>query len=225
MKKGCLISLVIVVGVPCIILVLVIFVGIVSNWGTKGQSPVVEYRATVDSAMIKYNDSLSKERVKTLDIEIGKIKNKFTTKYDDIEGVTWIYHKNKPYYANNKAFYIYLGLSDKGNVWQRLVIRYHGDDWLFIEKITIKTDNNTYTIDASNSERDHNADVWEWIDIAPTSVEDIIVSNIIESKSTKVRFSGKQYSQDWVLTSKEVKGLKEIKEYYALLEEKYMLTK
>lgn len=187
-----------------------------SNEGVK-ISP--ETTNVVDSAMIKYQDSLQVERKKKIDTE----REKFNVKYDDIDGITWIYSKTKPYYDNIIAFYNYIGLKDDGQAWKRLLIRYHGDDWLFINEIIIKTDNNTYTIDASDSKRDHNADVWEWIDITESSVEEAIIHDIINSNKTKVRFIGSQYHHDWILPKNAIKGLQEIEDYHYKLNAYYSL--
>jgi hypothetical protein len=175
---------------------------------------------TIDSTAIRQNDSL-KLAIKQ-QIDIGK--KKFNTQYDDIEGITWIYSKSKPYYSNTMGFYTYLGVKDNGYAWKRLVIRYHGNDWLFLQKITIKADNQTFTLDASNAKRDNNADVWEWIDISVAYTEDIIIDQIIRSKQIKVRFVGNQYHRDWNLSQKEIRGLKEIEEYYQLLNSYYQFN-
>lgn len=143
---------------------------------------------------------------------------KFNVVYDEFEGITWLYSKMKPRYTNSLAFYTYIGLHDNGQFWRRLVVRYHGDDWLFLKSIIIKTDNNTYTLDASNAKRDNNADVWEWIDILVKDAEDFILYDVIHSKQTKIRFNGYQYHYDWSLPSYVIKGLEEIDDYYYLLD-------
>lgn len=217
-KKGCLI-----VGILAVVFLLLIFIiAIATDDGNDvSNNQKEEKEAVVDSFMIRHNDSLRLVEKKKIETEIKK----FNAKYDDIEGTTWIYSKKKPYYSNSMGFYTYIGLNDNGYAWKRLVIRYHGDDWLFIKKIIVKTDNQTYTIDASNSERDNNADVWEWVDLSVGNVEDVIIQDIISSKQTKVRFVGSQYHHDWILSKKEVDGLKEIDDYYYLLNSYYTLNK
>ncbi|MEA4916319.1 hypothetical protein [Proteiniphilum sp.] len=218
-KKGCLL-------VFLVFSVIIIIISLFSN-NEDSNDPISQTnlqedkQEVVDSALIKLQDSLRAETKKKIDSEITK----FTTNYDDIEGVTWIYSKSKPYYANTKAFYNYIGMRDNGQVWKRLVIRYHGDDWLFINKIIIKTDEQTYTLDASNSKRDNNTEVWEWIDIEEGTAEFIIINDIINSKQTKVRFVGDQYHFDWILPKKTVTGLKEIEDFYYLLNSYYVSGK
>lgn len=145
-------------------------------------------------------------------------RKKFDVEYDEFKEITWLYSKTRPAYDNTKAFYTYIGINKQGHAWCRLVIRYHGEDWLFVKSIIIKTDNNTYTLAADNVQRDHNTEVWEWIDINVGEGEDIILYDIIHSKQTKIRFVGYQYHYDWTLPAKTIKGLKEIYDYYYLLD-------
>ncbi len=158
----------------------------------------------------KYNDSLK--------LLAQTERKKFDVKYDEFEEITWLYSKTRPAYDNTKAFYTYIGINKQGHAWCRLVIRYHGEDWLFVKSIIIKTDNNTYTLAADNVQRDNNTEVWEWIDINVGEGEDIILYDIIHSKQTKIRFVGYQYHYDWTLPAKTIKGLKEIYDYYYLLD-------
>jgi hypothetical protein len=209
-KKGCLIIL----AVFGLIFFLLLLIGIFADSGNERPESPIKDEAAVDSAMIKYNDSLRVEIKKSIDLEIKK----FNTRYDDIEKITWIYSKTKPYYSNTMAFYTYIGLDDNGKSWKRLLIRYHGNDWLFINSIIIKADNQTYTISASDSKRDNNADVWEWIDVPVGNIEDVIIGSVVLSQSVKIRFVGRQYSKDWMLTKKEIKGLKEIEDLQYLLD-------
>lgn len=223
-KKGCFRFVLITLGSLIALGIIIQIVDPVK----KAEDPVVTTEqgtpATVenveDTTMIKYNDSLRIVEKKKIEVEM---KN-FNSQYDDIEQTTWVYSKTKPKYTNSLAFYTYIGLKENGNAWKRLVVRYHGNDWLFLDKIIIKTDSNVYTLEASDSKRDHNTDVWEWIDINLTSIEDVIVNDIINSKVTKIRFVGKQYSKDWLLSRNEIKGLKEIDKLYYLLNSYHVLN-
>ena len=155
--------------------------------------------------------ALQKERQNdSLRLLVQTERKKFDVEYDEFKEITWLYSKTRPAYANTKAFYTYIGINKQGHAWCRLVIRYHGEDWLFVKSIIIKTDNNTYTLAADNVQRDHNTEVWEWIDINVGEGEDIILYDIIHSKQTKIRFVGYQYHYDWTLPAKTIKGLKEI---------------
>lgn len=221
-NKGCLIIL----GVIVAIFGVLITIGFFSKDSINAEQDRIEAEKNQTKEEKIRLDSISKIEIERLDSEIKNKEKNIIVKYDDIEDRTWYYPKSLPNYSNTMAFYSYAGMrnSDKA-VWKRLLIRYHGDDWLFINSITVKTDSNTYRLDALDSKRDHNADVWEWIDIEQTPVNDIMIDDIIESKTTKIRFTGTQYHKDWTLGSKEINGLKSMKEFYNLLENRYILLK
>lgn len=182
----------------------------------------------VDSLMILQTKSqerkIEKERLfadsmkQVLKKRVETEKLKFDVNFDDFENKTWIHSKKQPRYANTLGFFTYIGMNDSGQFWRRLVVRYHGDEWLFLKSIIIKTDTGTYQFDASNSKNDHNADVWEWIDIPVNTYESYMLKDIISSKQTKIRFNGSQYHYDWTLSSNVIQGLKEIDDYYYLMD-------
>jgi hypothetical protein len=206
--KGSLIAA-IVVGLICIFVV----IAIIAESDRQASQPVINKVHVVDSTMIQYYDSVCAVVKKQITTEMKKFK----VKYDDISKITWIYSKSKPYYANTMAFYTYIGLHDDGEYFKRLVIRYHGDDWLFVNSIIIKTAEQTHTINTYDIERDNNSDVWEWINLSVGNLEDVIIQQILIGKTAKIRFVGDKYYKDWTLTSKEIKGLQEIEDYYSLL--------
>ncbi len=165
-------------------------------------------------------DSIGAAQLIVVETQIEETRPNFTENYDEFNKITWIYPKDFPKYANTMAFYTYLGLSDDGSIVKRLFIRYHGNEWLFMQNIKIKTDDHIYTIDARNSDRDNNTDVWEWIDIIPSASDDAIIEKIINSKTTKIRFEGKHHHFDWTLPAVNITCLKEINKYYELLKKR-----
>lgn len=181
----------------------------------------------VDSLMILQTKSqereIEKERLsadsmkQVLKKRVETEKLKFDVDYDEFEDITWLYSKQRPNFSNTMAFYTYIGVKNN-YAWRRLVVRYSGDNWLFLKSIIIKTDNSTYTLDASSAKRDNYTDVWEWIDIPIKEGEDFMLYDIIHSKQTKIRFNGSQYHCDWTLPSNVIKGLKEIDDYYYLMD-------
>lgn len=188
-------------------LILISKVDSLLNLQTKNQEREVEKERLFADSM----KQVLKKRVETE-------KLKFDVDYDEFESKTWIRSKKQPYYANTLGFFTYIGMNDSDQFWRRLVIRYHGDEWLFLTSIVVKTDTGTYQFDASNSKNDHNADVWEWIDIPVLTYESYMLKDIISSKQTKIRFYGSQYHYDWTLPSNVIQGLKEIDDYYYLMD-------
>ncbi|TFD92758.1 hypothetical protein E2605_18105 [Dysgonomonas capnocytophagoides] len=214
-KGGCLKAVLIGIGVLFVLFLISKF----SSNDKEDIKPQVDSRhETIEDDKAK-SDSISKARLAYIDIELGKMKPLFNYRYDEFEKTTWIEHKSIPKYVNTKGFYTYIGMKDN-SVWERLVIRYHGEDWLFIQKIMIKADESIFEITPQKVERDNDSQVWEYIDITPDKTEIAMISNVIASKTTKIRFEGKQHYFDWVLSSKEINALKDTQIYFNLLSEK-----
>lgn len=217
-KSGCLKAVLIGIGA----LFVLFLIGKFSSNDKEDIKPQVDSQHEIIEGDKAKSDSISKARLAYIDIELGKMKPLFNYRYDEFEKTTWIEHKSNPKYVNTKGFYTYIGMKDD-NVWERLVIRYHGEDWLFIQKIMIKADESIFEITPKKVERGNDSQVWEYIDITPDKTEIAMISNVIASKATKIRFEGKQHYFDWTLSSKEVKAMKDTQIYFNLLSEKKQL--
>ncbi|HCO68594.1 MAG TPA: hypothetical protein DIT04_12675 [Dysgonomonas sp.] len=169
-------------------------------------------------------DSINRVKLDEIQVNINKLKNLFNEKYDDMNDITWIQHKSQPKYANSRGFYAYIG-KNNSKVWERFVMRYHGDDWLFVKNFKIKVGDNIFNLSYSNVERDNNSEVWEWIDVEPKDEELEVIENVISAKEAKIRFEGDQYYKDWAITQKEVKALTETHKYFELLKQQFELEK
>lgn len=151
-------------------------------------------------------------------VKLKKAKSYLRVKADEMEDNTWYYDKSTPGYNNRNSFHVYLGQNLSGN-WLRFRVQYYADDWLFINKLIIKTDTNKYTyIPKSTPERD-NADgkIWEWIDDSVSESELAMLKDVATSKKVKIRFNGSQYYKDKTVTSNQKRGLRHILDYYELL--------
>jgi hypothetical protein len=150
---------------------------------------------------------------------LANATKKLRTSHDDVRDITWYYDKGTPYYSDVNSFHMYMGKSS-GTPWLRFRIQYAADDWLFIEKYIIKTDNNSYTISApyGEVERDNGyGGIWEWYDVALTDNLYKIVKDVISSKSVKIRHEGSQYYKDRTISAKEKQGLQNILDAYEAL--------
>lgn len=152
---------------------------------------------------------------------IANATNLMQTSYDEIEGITWYRDKSAPSYANVNYLQLYIGKRKGGDPWLRLKIQYTADDWLFIDKYIIKADTRTYEIVEQRYgeiESDHDGgEIWEWLDRSVTEEELKIVKAIIESKESKIRYSGKQYHSDRTISEKEKQGLRNVLDAYRSL--------
>lgn len=135
--------------------------------------------------------------------------------YDDVEKITWYYDKTTHRYTNTNNVYLYFGKPNVGNPVLRFRIQYAGDDWLFIQKYIFSIDGKTFELNPSETERDNNSEVWEWSDEAAGMKALEIVAAIIDSKEAKIRYVGKQYFKDRILTNTEKSALKNVFEAFS----------
>lgn len=170
-----------------------------------------EIKQNIDQPKIEtnvlINDSVNQKIIKSYKSEIESISKSLTSKYDDFEDITWYSHKSEPKFSNTKACYLYIG-SKNNSFWGRLVVRYSGEDWIFVKRIIVKCDEIKLNLNTTEVKRDNSSgDVWEWIDIPFGNNEEDIILCIINSKETKIRFEGDKYSKDYILSNKEKNAL------------------
>lgn len=136
--------------------------------------------------------------------DLSKILSNMTKEYDDIKNITWYRDKSSPKYANSNGFYLYFSKDTL-----RLNIQYYADDWLFIEKVIIKTDKQMHIL-SPRFERDNaSGKIWEWADLYVDKSGMAIIEDIINSSSVKMRYEGSKYYKDISLTDKQRKALKD----------------
>lgn len=143
------------------------------------------------------------------------------TKYDEVKDITWYYDNSTSNYSNETDFYAYIGKSKTGNPWLRFRIQFGSDDWLFIKKYTIKTDETTFTITTNYNEvkRDvvYGNGISEWYDVPLDSEKAKIVKAVIASQKTILRCEGEKYYKDRTITAEEKAALQHILDSYEAL--------
>lgn len=161
------------------------------------------------------------EKIKKEKQRLANATRKMRKKYDDMNGITWYYDKSSPRYTNYNGFYAYIGKEKNGLPWLRLRIQYAADDWLFIEKYIIKVDGVTYTISEEKYgeiETDNgDGGIWEWLDRAVDNDEFEIIKAVANGKNVKIRFVGKQYYKDKIITSRQKLALRNVLDAYEAL--------
>lgn len=180
-------------------------------------------------AVQKMSDELDavkkQEEEKKKDAEAAEIKSKIDKMYvevDEVTGVTWYRDKSTTKYVNSNSFHLYFGIGNKEDSIPvlRLNIQYTGEDWIFINNYTIKTDNSTYNISPSYGEvkRDNDGGkVWEYYDTHLKSEQHKWIEEIITSDKTIVRHSGDQYHHDRIITAKEKTAMENVLEAFKVL--------
>lgn len=136
--------------------------------------------------------------------ELSKILSNMTKEHDDITNITWYRDKSSPKYANANGFYLYFSKDTL-----RLNIQYYADDWLFIEKVIIKTDTTTHTIKPKFERDNSSGKIWEWADLYVDKSGMAIIEDIINSSNVKIRYEGSKYYKDITLSEKQKKALKD----------------
>lgn len=221
-KNGCITIFLAGLGIFIFIPIVLVIIG---NSGSSNPKEKKTEQTEIVSEFEKIKkDSTSREELKNVEADIKKLQPLFTTKYDEFKKITWVEHKNIPKYTNSWGFYTYIGINDDGSIFERLVIRYYGDNWLFVKEILIKADDFTFQI-TGKMDRDNDSKVWEWMDVEPDDTQLAMIAAVISAKTTKVRFEGDKYYKDRTLTQNEIKGLKDTQEYYSLLIRKSKLDK
>jgi hypothetical protein len=139
----------------------------------------------------------------------------FKKNEDDFEGNVFYRDPRTPKYNNVNFIYPYIG-KNSDQYWLRLNLQYASEDWLFINNAILMIDNEKFNV-SGKWERDNNSGIWEWLDIPVDETEYIILKKIVNSKTAKVRYEGKQYHEDRNITEKEKSIIKKTLEIYDAL--------
>jgi hypothetical protein len=143
--------------------------------------------------------------------------------HDEFQHVTWYKDRSYPEYANSNAFQAYIGKSDEGGApYLRMLLRYSGDDWLFVQTFEILADGQQFMVNPGGHfkvERDNGeGDVWEWYDANVTDADMRMLRAVAGSNTAKLRYNGQQYSQDRTITSSEKAALRRVLSAYEALQ-------
>ena len=94
---------------------------------------------------------------------------------------------------------------------------YRGNNWLFVDRMLIKVDDQKVDVNGLAFKRDNSGrSVWEWHDKIASSEDIKLLNDIISSKDAKVRFYGKQSYSDNEISSKQRKFMSNIMKVYEM---------
>lgn len=152
---------------------------------------------------------------------IKKHAGKFQISTDRVERTNFYRHKSFPAYTNSRsAVFPYIG-SNPYRSWLRIQIQYTSDDWLFVESLVFSIDGEkTYkTFKHWDWQRDNGGgDIWEWVDLSCDQEYLVLLEKIAASKEAILRFSGKQYRHDLIISAKDKKAIQETLDLYKLIQ-------
>lgn len=127
---------------------------------------------------------------------------------DEIKGITWISHKSVPQLDNYMSLYFGVEEGSAAGYPLRMKFNYYADNWLFVQSVTIKADDQVFDLGKIDFERDHTAgSIWEWSD---SRLDDMgMLNKIISAKKVVIRYDGRQYYHDFVLPESQKTALRE----------------
>jgi hypothetical protein len=140
---------------------------------------------------------------------LARLDSNLKKNTDEIKGITWISHKSEPVLANYMA--LYFGTKDGvvGSYPLRMKFNYYAEDWLFVQSITIKADDQVFNLEKVKFERDNAAgSIWEWSDSPVESMA--MLNQILAAKKVVIRYNGRQYYHDFALPEAQKTAMKEI---------------
>jgi hypothetical protein len=161
--------------------------------------------AAADQQRKREEEKKAREERLALERAIGNMEKKI----DEIEGLTWISHRNAPTLGNYVSTYFGSKKGSAENYPLRLKLQYYSKDWLFVRSVTVKADDKVYELGNLDFERDHSfGTVWEWTDIPIKDYE--MLNHWVTAKRIVVRFRGDKYHHDFTIPQKQQMQLSEV---------------
>ena len=180
----------------------------------KATDAINAERLAAEKAAAITNAELRSKQIKQLKREMSSLHKK----RDDVEKVTFYHHPDVKMDFPGNYFGLYMVTPSSAPPYLRWKFMYADDDWLFIEALTLSIDNEpNIKIPCSFAmERDHSGGrVWEWHDEVVKSDKDLsIFARIAQAAKVTLRFEGRQYYKDRVLSTKEKQAMLKMMEVY-----------
>lgn len=176
----------------------------------------------MDNVIMRSNNNASKQtQAQESKIDSVKIKELlpfFNVKKDEFDpnGKTWYKPKSAPQYTNRNGIYLYFASQNGKVAALRFRVQYFSDDWLFFKKIQFSIDDNAYEYIPSDTETDcgNGGKIWEWFDEALTGSDKDLIYALVEAKSARMKFIGRQYYDIKTITKNQVIDMKRALELY-----------
>lgn len=169
--------------------------------------------------MVENYQSLVNAEARLKELKVSTIIDKMRIKEDEVKGITWLEHRQQPYYANSRTYALpYIGCKND-DYWLRWKILYTGDDWCFWTNLTFAVDGQNYyhSYDYFEVTRDNGSGaVWEYVDISVKEAERILLEKIANSEKTIIRFEGEGHYYDLTVSAKDKQAITDILTAYDL---------
>lgn len=134
---------------------------------------------------------------------------------DQVKGIDW--YETKALRTASSGVFLYIGVVQGKLPWLSVVFRYHGQHWVFAQKILVRADETLLTLTPNDWTRDNDTTVWEIADLRVTPVELAIIRQIITSKQSILRFEGKDKQQDITIPDSMKQDLQRVLKAYEMM--------
>ncbi len=201
-----------------ILIILCLCVACAMGCGEQKNVPIEEETVVVES-VTKY----SEEEIET----IAK-KNCLVRSYDDFDDVSFYYanymlrksDEQKYYCEISNGMYLYMSQKDE-DVDLRCVFTYEGDDWIFLDNVALKIDEEKYEYDIPYSDVKRKAfndgTVSEKYDFSVSDSFIDVIKSIYDTGECSIRFKGEDGSNTVELNSSDILAIRHVVTAYEIL--------
>ena len=145
----------------------------------------------------------------------------FNKYYDKIKKTYVLKEKTSPKTIKQNAFYVYINENNGENPDLFLTINYAACDWLYIQRYIIYTKHQKFIINKRYFEEiklnKDNGMKWESFDRKVDKNELKILQTILKSEKVRIRFEGREFSDERNITPVEKRSIQRILNAYQLM--------
>jgi len=143
--------------------------------------------------------------------KIERAVKSMNKKTDQVENITWYKDKSTDDHSVSSCLYMYFGQKENRIVGPRFYVRYGGDDWLFVQKLIFKVDEENIEVIPLEVKRDNSAGkIWEWIDIFAEDDTLSKIKKICSGKKVILRYEGRDYYKDRTIPESEKNAIQRV---------------
>lgn len=143
---------------------------------------------------------------------------KLNVETDRISGTTWYTHPTKPRFVDDRStVWLYIGRKGDGRPTLRLRTNYTNDSWLFVHSVLAFHDGVTEPLTSGYFERDHDTEIWEWLDEIPSEYQIGLLRDLSEADEAILRFEGAQYHDDATLSQRDKDAIRDVLDAYEIM--------
>lgn len=180
---------------------------------------IVGYYASTSTESVRPQtpaQTATKETNKTVSISEEEIKSIVTgliRKTDEFEGVDFYSPPGFPTKPVETELYSYIGVRNN-KAFLRLKAFYFSENWLFIDKLSVKVGESVLPLILGQFDRDNNNFIWEWADVSVSEDSLSVLHSMTLSDDVTLRFHGQKYHHTQKFSDREKAALDEILSVY-----------